>query len=373
MKKFFAIIFVAVIALVNSSCNVKTIDYSVLKNPNADYFTCKGTSTNFSSNVWQLFEFNKHLYLGTGDGYNNVGGVPVTYFDLDNENFVTEGELPEEQINYIFTDSNKLIIAGADQADNNIMGSIYILKDGKWVRNKVLPNAIHCRKVLKYNDKYFAVVSTEFGNPILVADEIDSIYEYVTIKDVNGNNINQNLYANHDGINMFILNNNLYAVIGFGDVGNTEYGFYEYDGDSFIYKSESPEFYSCWIYKDKLYYIIQDNNHMVLYSTADLINRIKITGIDCNNVRNAFVQDEYIYVVGSTASRFGFYNCVYISNNGEKFKKIVSLSYPAEAGSIVIASDNNMYIGTGIFHIKDYIKSNANNYGDIIKIENEYY
>lgn len=119
------------------SCGSKLSQPEFIGNATAQYYEQQGSLTDRSASAWDLYEFGGKIYIGSGDVYNNTGGVPIVSYDLKSGKIVTESEIDDEQISHYTNLDGTLAIPGDDPVGSPNYGNIYTLDDGEWQKNEV--------------------------------------------------------------------------------------------------------------------------------------------------------------------------------------------------------------------------------------------
>src|SRR5436853_140642 len=72
----------------SSSTKAAVVNLEFLGNP---FATTYYPNFHIARNVWDMYEFNGKIYLGSGDSGLNTGPAPFVYYDPSTNQFVTDG------------------------------------------------------------------------------------------------------------------------------------------------------------------------------------------------------------------------------------------------------------------------------------------
>lgn len=353
------------------SCGRKLSQPEYLGNATAQYYEQHEKPTDRSASAWDLYEFGGKIYIGSGDLYNNTGGVPIISYDLKSGKFATESEIDDEQITQFTELDGTLIIPGDDPVGSPNYGNIYTLDDGEWQKNEVLPNAVHCLGIVKHGGKYYAGINALFFSPVCVSNEISAPFEYAQFYK-NGKLLEiPDMYERYGMLYSF--NGELYARIVYGESDDKldSREVYKLCGDRFEYycdtdkdslgRLDSGLGQTSYEFGGRLYF------KGTLRYTDDLMTVHAVTLPTQQYITDIFVADNAIYALGATRSGDEFINTVFSSTDGDNFKTVCSFKYPSAAVSFIKASDGDFYFGIGRVGTKN--AQDESKYGDILKLK----
>ena len=132
----------------------------------------------YARNLWDLKAFGGRLYLGAGNSSNegpavNAGPVPLIAYDPKLDAFVEETLVEDEQIDVYYAFGGRLFTPGHDPREGWLLGNVYRLGDnGRWVKRRALPLAIHAYAMAEQAGRLFAGLGTVTGGA--VASSTDS-------------------------------------------------------------------------------------------------------------------------------------------------------------------------------------------------------
>jgi len=160
-------------------------------------------SNSYARNVWDMQVFNGRIYLGHGNSNNmgpapNAGPVDIWYWDIDDNRFVKEFVVDDEQIDHFRIIDGQLITPGHDPKEAWDLGNFYILEEGQWKKIRTIPDAIHNYDMLKFREQLFAALGTTNGAAIAMSDD-------------NGKTWNIFDLPKRRAFTLFPLNNKLYT------------------------------------------------------------------------------------------------------------------------------------------------------------------
>ena len=121
---------------------------------------------------WDMAIWDGYLYVGAGDFDANAGPVTVWRRNLKTGEWDASEPLPEEEVDRFSVVDGKLIIPGIDPQEGWELGNYYVLQDGAWVQNRVIPDGVHTFDVVSYNGMVFAGLGVEEGKyPLAVSED----------------------------------------------------------------------------------------------------------------------------------------------------------------------------------------------------------
>ena len=148
--------------------NPTLVRYPVRGNPaflNSD-------SSALERSVWDMYYFNRRIYIGSGDWVKNCG--PIDIWTYNGTTFEKEYTVDEESVVRFFEYDNKLFIPGNDPAngDDWSFGNLYIndparIPNPGWIKLRTLPNCIHLFDIAMFRNKLYAPFN---GNIYMSAD-----------------------------------------------------------------------------------------------------------------------------------------------------------------------------------------------------------
>jgi len=188
-KGLFSVLFTKPSTHASTSLDV-TSSVELLGNPAMNRYS----SDPYSRNVWDMQAFNNKIYIGSGDFLANTGPVPISAYDTQTSQFVTEPVLnsnegtsvDEEQINEFDVVNNQIYIPGTDPRDSN--GEFYRLEPTGWTKYPTINNAVHDWSMSAFNNQLFiAINSIGNGSPIDISNDNGKTWQSASYVDPQGN------------------------------------------------------------------------------------------------------------------------------------------------------------------------------------------
>ena len=194
---------------------VDNIAFTEIGNPSLTFYP----QNSIARCPWDMIIYKNTLYLGNGDYDKNAGPVAVFSYDLSESIWETSAEIPDEEINRFLLLNGELAFTGVDPKEDWSFGNYYTLKEGVWVKNRVLPDAIHNFDLVPFEGMLFAAIGTLAGkSPVLCStDGGDSFLEVPFVKD--GAPFDTTPYELLRVYDLILFEGELYAVISYGDTG----------------------------------------------------------------------------------------------------------------------------------------------------------
>lgn len=322
------------------------------------------TSDRFETGVrarspWDMMIWDGFLYVGSGDYDVNAGPIDVERMNLRTGEWENSGTLPEEEINRFRVVDGKLAVPGIDPQENWDFGNYYVLSDGEWVQNRVLPDGVHTFDVVSYNGMIFAGLGVEEGEyPIVMSDDGGATFRHVEMwKD--GERLDTTGRVWVRVYNLFTLQGNLYAFFVFRSREATTMDLYRYTNERFEYdttwldntlkvaKIKFKSFAYSPIpaiteYKNKLFFTTGN-----LYVTDDAKTLTEIPFPDSETVYDLVSHNGKLYVLCGAPQEDG---CVRVSvwanskKNDSSFTELFYFDYPIPPLSLAV-KNNIFYIG----------------------------
>lgn len=136
----------------------------LLGNPLTERYS-DGSRFHYARSITDLHHFNGKLYLGHGDWGENSGPTDIWYFDLKENRFVKQGQIDDEAAEHYRIIEGKLYVPGMDPQEDWSLGNFYRLDNGKWVKHRTLPGAVHNFDMVGVDRKLFAATSRLVDQP----------------------------------------------------------------------------------------------------------------------------------------------------------------------------------------------------------------
>ncbi len=378
MKRISVLILIVLMLLTICGCNVKDYPYKAsfkeLGVPLSDYYTTGGVHRS----VWDIEAYNGKVYVGGGDYDKNKGPVMVKYYDVAKKEWVSDGNLPDEQIERFYIFNDMLYAAGCDPKENWQYGNFYTTNGNGWTTERVLPGGIHNFDLAFFDGKIFAGMGVAAGQfPVAVSSDGKSFSQVPFKKE--GKVLSHTAEAIVRVYDFFTLSGELYAYLFTLDRNGRRYDVYRYDGESFVYHSDLIS--QLDIKRNAYTHINQkaEFNGMQfiarghLYSTSDMKTADLIEIKPNNEILDLRVIDDTLYVLCNEKlnrnDKEEFRISVWYTNSGRKgsFRELFFFDYENRALSFTY-DDGIFYfgIGYGITAKADYETN-----GMVLSVKNE--
>lgn len=132
----------------------------------------------YARNVWDMQLYRGRIYIGGGNSSNrgpaiNAGRVPVFAYDIESNNFYSEGVVAEEQIDIYRVLDSLLYIPGHDATQNWDWGNYYVRAESSdWTKHRTIPGALHVYDIsLFQNSKLYAALGRRDGAAIAMSSD----------------------------------------------------------------------------------------------------------------------------------------------------------------------------------------------------------
>ena len=215
---------------------------------------------------WDMIVYDGALYVGNGDFDANAGPVRLYRYDPLNDEWTSSAELPEEEINRFCLLDGRLTTPGIDPKEDWDLGNYYVLQNGEWVQNRVLPDGIHAFDLAEYDGKIFAGLGVPAGKyPVAVSKDGGLTFQQVEME-TDGEPTDT---TGHDWVrvyDLFTLKGDLYALYLYGSVMPLNVDLYKYEDGRFV-------FFDCWTDKIKFRSI----SYSPVCARAEYRNRVYLT------------------------------------------------------------------------------------------------
>lgn len=201
----------------NETDNVKLLGNPLKENVYKD----DSVNNIIARNIWDMQLYNNKIYFGSGDYDTNKGPVHIYYYDIENETFVDECTIPDEQIGRIMEIDGILYIPGIDPKEGWDLGNYYTYDGIEWVKHRNLPGGLHNFDILKKDNMIYAAVGLDDGAiSVAVSKDNGETFELVSLIKNGEEIILDNAPRVYD---VFEFKGEVYAIDGM------QYGLYRYD------------------------------------------------------------------------------------------------------------------------------------------------
>lgn len=329
-----------------------TAEYTEMGIPLSEYYAEGGVERC----VWDIEWFDNGLYVASGDYDKNKGPVYMTHYSFDDEEWVFDTALPDEQIERFFIIDNKLYAAGCDPKTSWDYGNFYYLEGGRWQTNNDVPGGIHNFDIVEFKGKFYVGLGVVEGNaPVQVTEDKQNwtpvyLYKDGEIRETNG----AEFIRVYD---FFVYKDELYAYFYTYYDEQNFHEIYRLEGDKFVYHSDmianiiaSKTAFALINqkveFKGNLYFATG-----YFYKTTDMKTAERINVGDKTAVYDIKVIDNVMYILCSERitkedSSEEFRISVKRSMDGIEFEEMFSFTYPVRALSFTYANEH-FYFGMG--------------------------
>lgn len=323
----------------------------------------------YSRNVWDMQAYNNRIYIGSGDYDLNTGPVDVYYYDIEKEEFVNEGSLPDEQINRFVVIDDQLIITGTDPREGWNLGNYFVWKDNAWMKKRVLPGGIHNFDLVKFHGKLFAGIGNDTDTSIVMSNDGGETFSYVYMYETKDKRLEFDSSVSgskHRVYDLIEFKDKLYAFC--------DNKLYEYKEEENIFMKVSDKTIS-YGSAPGLYYVplktkLTYDERAVLVNgsikyTEDLLNYTTLTFDKTTYVYDALVINGELHALCATPGKEGYVISVYKSRNLQDWEPVMYFEYKDFARSFEYAN-GCFYFGIGT---KLQSTDDGTNSGRILKVK----
>lgn len=306
--------------------------------------------------VWDIEYFDNGLFVASGDYDKNRGPVYMTHYSFDDEKWLFDTALPDEQIERFFIIDNKLYAAGCDPRTSWDYGNFYYFEGGRWQTNNTVPGGIHNFDIVQFQGKFYLGLGVLKGDaPVKVSDDKQNWTSVYLYKD---GEIRETYDAEFIRVyDFFVYNDELYAYFytKYDDQNYNE--IYRLEGDKFVYHSDMIS--NIWTSKTAFATINQKlefKDNMLFttgyfYKTTDMKTAERINVGDTTAVTDMKVIDDTLYILCNEKiikedSSEEFRVSVKRSTDGAEFEEMFFFNYPVRALSFTYGNEH-FYLGMG--------------------------
>ena len=159
----------ALFAVQSGLCAAEEIPVKIGNPLLARYPTSGDPDNSRPRSIWDMHYFNRKIYLGNGDYWNNRGPVDLWTYN-GTGSFVNEYTVAEEMVFDFFEYDHKLFIPGNDATEDWTFGNLYIndpyrVPDPGWKKLRTLPGALHSFDVALFKGNLYEEISTDGSTP----------------------------------------------------------------------------------------------------------------------------------------------------------------------------------------------------------------
>lgn len=350
-------------------CSCGRSEEIYLNSPIANYYV----DNYIARCVWDMQIFNNKLYIGCGDYNNNSGPTPIIYYDFKTSRWITETEIPDEQIGRFIIINDKLTIPGFDPIGLPEKGTYYQYNGNSWETISGLLDGLHNFDLIKYDNMLFAGIGALRGlTPIIVSkngidfERVPMIKNNKSIITTGGECIRVH--------NFFFLKNELYAQYWFE---NTEENkliseIYKYNNGKFEFYNDLigelntgescknlPPIFAKEVINDTVFLTTG-----FLYTTTDMKDFSMVSTPSYARTYDIYKYDSKLYFVTASETEDNRYKIIIYSTKGEAndFKTEKCLESSMHPTSLAV-NENYYFIALG-----DWWNDGDENNGKIIQV-----
>ena len=304
---------------------------------------------------WDIKVFEGKVYVGSGDYSQNTGPIVIWAYDISSKKWVKTGAVRDNAVTLFEVIGGKLTVPGTDPMESWTYGNVYQLIDGKWkTYSKSIPNGIHNFDMLEFGGKIYAGLGVDFDNsPVVVGTAISEKFEFVPIykngSPVNATNMGLWSYRAYD---LFVHNQNLYALVCFTKQSGSILEVYKLNGDRLDYFADASSMLSTRQYGTNLLegkVAFGSNMYFsrgVLYKSSDLQSFSVVNLPNGENVCDLLVEGDKMYLLAYSGSDGYYQVSIYQTENEEDFEKVLDFEYSVRPLSFDKDGDT-FYLGMG--------------------------
>ena len=302
---------------------------------------------------WDMAVWDGYLYVGAGDFDANAGPVTIWRYGQKTGEWESSEPLLEEEIDRFCVVDGKLVVPGIDPQEDWEFGNYYVLENGEWVKNRVLPDGVHTFDVVSYKGMIFAGLGVEEGKyPVVMSEDGGETFRHVELHK-NGEPLDTSTREIVRVYNLFVIRDELYAFFLFRSARAGTIEIYKYSDGVFVYdntwagkiKIKSIAYLpvlSKPIYHDKLFFTTGN-----LYVTDDMENLTQIPFPNSETVFDIASANGKLYALcGEKLEDGSIRVSVWMNSKGddENFTESFYFEYPIPPLSLAV-SGNTFYIG----------------------------
>lgn len=298
--------------------------------------------------IWDMKLWDGCLYVGAGDYDKNASPGVAKRYNLSEQKWEVCGKIPDEQIGRFTVLDGTLMIPGIDPTEDWSLGNYYVLKNGEFEMERVLPGGIHNFDLALYDGTLFAALGVSSGSfPVVARKAGDEEFTFVEFVDKNGDVLSTAGFREVRVYDFFQTDGGLYALL---QLDGNRY-IYRYDGNRFVY-------HTSWnnkiVVKGYAYVPVLEKLTVgktvyfatgLLFETTDMKNYRDITPKGVDWVADIHYDGENIYLLTNSMIDGGYMIDVMIMN-GDSFETVTSIERTVPSQSFEYDGDV-FYIGLG--------------------------
>lgn len=300
--------------------------------------------------VWDMKLWDGFLYIGAGD-YDRNYTVGTGYrYDLEKEEWDRCGIISDEQISRFIELRGTIVSPGIDPTGTWDLGHYFVLEEGRFESQSVIPGGIHNFDIVEYDGVLFFGTGVLAGSyPVFVSNEEGAELKQVPFVGSSGEKVSTLGHSHIRCYDLTVINNELYAVLTLDKNKNV----YKYNGSEFVFHSA---FGSKVVNGRHAYVPIMDKRVLgntlyftsgKLYATEDMDTYRDITPEGVVYVADVLVYDDCLYALTNEHNADDGYDIkVMKMTENEEFTEVFKISNKIAAMSFEF-DGSDYYIGLG--------------------------
>jgi hypothetical protein len=156
---------------------------SVIGNPHRSRFPDDSPNV-FSRSIWDMMLYQRRIYTGGGDLYDNTGPVDIYSFAPGEGELRLEYTAPDEMVSRMYVFEDKLVIPSDDPKEGWEFANLYIKDAEGWHQKRTLPNGLHCLSLAFADGALLAFITTEHLPKVLRSLDWGDTWEDVVFHDL---------------------------------------------------------------------------------------------------------------------------------------------------------------------------------------------
>ena len=316
---------------------------------------------NAANYVWDVHIFDGKIYRGAGDYDKNSGNTTFMVFNLEKSKWEIAGTATDEAIHTFVEIDGKLYAPGIDSRDSDgwAWGNYYVLENGEWVKNRNIPDGIHCFDMIGFDNKIFvAMGGNNEQQMIAVSSDGGKTFSHLPIyrgsNPLNPSGYDPKWFRSYDFV---VYKGNLYALLTYRLTSNGIYAkdIYRYEGDKMVYVGRDNfsnrvgrnNWQAAFEWKDTCYIAAKGLFAITDFSGPTNKQAIAMPGGEI--VSDAILHNDTMYTLGYKENADGSYQVViYKSTTGtaDSFIQVASFQYNGIPYSFDF-DGNYFYVGIG--------------------------
>ncbi len=190
--------------------------------------------------------FDNKVYVGMGDYSLNTHPTDIWAYDIKKRKWFLSGSVEDEAITrFIEFSGGRLIAPGVDPSEGWEFGNYYELKNGKWEKQRVLPNVLHNFDIIDYDGKMMYAVGADYGllPAVYTEDNGKTFKTFEFFKNGEPYLVKSEDYAR--GYEFFEIFGELYLLVHhtYVEIQKASASIFKYDNGAFYYYCDGRDFF----------------------------------------------------------------------------------------------------------------------------------